>query len=160
MNIKILLLILFLPSVCSAGEIYLNHSQTSGKVRAYATTIGFYDKLDVMDFSAYYKYGETEGIVSRDEGSFSFGYDPQISDKWYLWFDEIIGYNKVLGIKFENFVGGGLKYQAFDSLSLSGGVLYYYKDSDESGEGLYSFRLKFENEREYYSESKEESFVH
>ena len=143
---KILFLILLLPSICSAGELYLNHSQIDGEISGYVTTVGIDDKIDEIDFSAYYKYGETEGIVSRDEGSFSFGYDPRISDKWYLWFDEIVGYNKVIGIRFENFAGGGLKYQPFDFLSLSGGVLYYFKDSDKSGEGLYSFRLKFENE--------------
>ena len=143
---KILLLILFLPSVCSAGEIYLNHSQISGEVRTYATTIGFDAKLDAVDFSAYYKYGKTEGLVSRDEGSFSFGYDPKIADKWFLWFDERIGFNEVIGISFENFVGGGLKYQVLDLLSLSGGVLYQYRGDDKSGEGLYSFRVKFEND--------------
>ena len=143
---KIVLFILLLPSICSAGELYLNHSQMDGEVSGHVTTIGVNDKVDVIDFSASYKYGKTEKIVSRDEGSFSFGYDPQISDQWFLWFDEVIGYNKVLDIRFENFVGGGVKYQAFDSLSLSGGVLYYYREGDEQGEGLYSFRVKFEND--------------
>lgn len=142
---KIVLLILLLPSICSAGELYLNHSQTSGEIKGYVTTVGIDDKLDVVDFSAYYKYGKTEGIVSRDEGAFSFGYDPQIADSWFLWFDEIVGFNKVIDGRFENFVGGGLKYQVLDSLSFSGGVLYQYKEGDESGEGLYSFRLKFED---------------
>ena len=39
-----------------------------------------------------------------------------------------------------------MKYYVLDSLSLSGGVLYHYKEGDEVGEGLYSFRLKFEDE--------------
>ena len=143
---KILLFILLFPSICSAGELYLEHSQTSGEIRSYVTAIGVDDKLDVVDFSAFYKYGKTEGIVSRDEGSFSFGYDPQIADKWFLWFDESVGFNKVIDVSFENFAGGGLKYQVFDSLSLSGGVLYHYQAGDESGEGLYSFRVKFEDE--------------
>lgn len=146
MKKALFLLILLLPSICSAGELYLNHSQIDGEVSGHVTTIGIDEKIDVIDFSAYYKYGETEGLVSRDEGSFSFGYDPQVSDKWFLWFDEVVGYNKVLGIRFENFAGGGIKYQPFDSLSFSGGILYYFKDSDESGEGLYSFRLKFDND--------------
>ena len=144
---RIVLLILLLPSICSAGELYLNHSQIDGEVSSRVTTIGVDDKIDAIDFSAFYKYGETEGIVSRDEGSFSFGYDPRISDQWFLWFDEVVGYNKVLGIRFENFVGGGLKYKPIDVFSFSGGVLYYYKEGDESGEGLYSFRIKFENEK-------------
>lgn len=143
---KLILLILLLPSICSAGELYLNHSQMAGEISGHVTTIGIDDTADTIDFSAYYKYGETEGIVSRDEGSFSFGYDPQVSDRWHLWFDEVVGYNKVLGIRFENFAGGGVKYRALDSLSFSGGVLYYYKASDKQGEGLYSFRLKFEND--------------
>ena len=143
---KIILFILIFPSMCSAGELYLNHSQMDGEVSGHVTTVGVDDRADAIDFSAFYKYGETEGIVSRDEGSFSFGYDPQISDRWHLWFDEVVGYNKVLGIRFENFAGGGVKYQALDSLSFSGGVLYYYRGGDEQGEGLYSFRLKFEND--------------
>ena len=143
---KILFFILLFPSICNAGELYLNHSQTSGEVRGYITTVGIDDKLDVVDFSAFYKYGKTEGLISRDEGSFSFGYDPQIADSWFLWFDEVVGFNKVIGVKFENFAGGGLKYQALDSLSFSGGVLYHYQEGAESGEGLYSFRIKFEDE--------------
>ena len=142
---KVLLLILLLPSVCSAGELYLNHSQIDGEVSGHVTTIGIDDKVDAIDFNAFYKYGETEGIVSRDEGGFSFGYDPQVAHRWYLWFDEIVGYNKVLGIRFENFAGGGVKYKPLDVISFSGGVLYYYKDSDKQGHGLYSFRVKFEN---------------
>ena len=39
-----------------------------------------------------------------------------------------------------------MKYQVLDSLSFSGGVLYHYQEGDESGEGLYSFRLKFEDD--------------
>lgn len=143
---RIILLMLFFPSICNAGELYLNHSQASGEVKGYVTVIGIDDKLDVIDFSAFYKYGKTEGIVSRDEGAFSFGYDPQIADNWFLWFDEVVGFNKVIGVKFENFAGGGLKYQVLDSLSFSGGVLYHYQEGDESGEGLYSFRVKFEDE--------------
>ena len=142
---RLIMFILLLPSICSAGELYLNHSQIDGEISGHITTVGIDNIADAIDFSAYYKYGETEEIVSRDEGAFSFGYNPQVSDKWFLWFDEVVGYNKVLGIRFENFVGGGVKYQVLDSLSFSGGGLYYYKDSDESGEGLYSFRLKFEN---------------
>lgn len=143
---RLIMFILLVPSICSAGEFYLNHSQMAGEVSGHVTTVGIDDTADTIDFSAYYKYGETEGIVRRDEGSFSFGYDPQVSDRWHLWFDEVVGYNKVLGIRFENFAGGGLKYQAFNSLSLSGGALYYYRADDESAEGLYSFRLKFEND--------------
>jgi hypothetical protein len=125
-----------------AGEIKGGMSHEQGVLTTNSYFIEMADQVDYIDLSAYYGYGKTDDTVTHDEGRLSIGYDPVINDSWSLWMDETVGYRE--DIKFENFFGAGPKYKFNDKTSLSFGVLYYFKDSMEKGEGLYSFRLKTE----------------
>ena len=144
---RLFILFMCLPSLSYAGYLGIRYSATEGMVDSYTTSAEISGRSGPLDFNASYSYGETEGLVSTDEGEIRIGYDPIISDNWRLWFDERVGYNKVMGIKFENFVGFGPKYYVTNNakrkLSLSTGILYHYKEGDEEGNGRYSHRLKY-----------------
>lgn len=143
----LLTILAFLPSLSYAGNLGIQYSATEGMVDSYTTSVEIADQSGPLDFNATYSYGETGGLVSTDEGEISIGYDPIISGYLRLWFDERVGYNKVMGIKFENFVGFGPKYYAINDgkrkLSLSTGILYHYQEGDEEGNGRYSYRVKY-----------------
>lgn len=140
-----------------AGNVDLlwNGSKVQG-VKSYTAGIDFSDTMaDKFEISGYYRKGKTEGIVTSDEGELSLGYDPPINDRWSLWLDERVGYNKMLNIDFENSIGFGAKYYLYKAgntkLSLSSGVLYQFTSSncsdpslcEQEGRGRYSHRIKF-----------------
>ncbi len=159
-NILILIALLALASTSHGGQLDLLYdSSVADEVNGYTVGLDLEDSIDdKIIISAYYRRSELEDIVSKDEGELSVEYDPAINDRWSLWFDETVGYDKVLGINRESSTGFGVKYYILKSeskkLSLSGGVLYDHISTDcsevddcsEGGNGRYSFRIKFKND--------------
>lgn len=148
MKIVLLLLMLVLsPALSSAGDIGILYSSSSNTVESDTLSAEISDKSGPFDFRAEYNYGKTDGIVSTDNGEVSIGYDPIISERVSLWFDERVRFNKMIGVRFENFVGFGPKYYIMKSenrkLSLSTGILYHYRADDDEGNGRYSHRIKY-----------------
>lgn len=143
---KIYWAILLILSSCVepvyAGEIKGGISHERSALTTSSYFIEMADQVDYVDLSAYYGYGETDDTVTQDEGRLSIGYDPVINNSWSLWMDETVGFDKARDISFENSFGAGPKYKFNSKTSLSFGVLYYFKDSMDEGEGLYSIRLK------------------
>lgn len=148
---KIVILLLVTSSLSYAGDLSIRYSDVENTVDSYTVSIKVSDKSGPLDFNASYGYGETDSIVSTDEGEIGIGYDPIVNDTWSLWFDERAGYDKMAGIKFENFIGFGPKYYIITSgkkkFSLSTGILYHYKEGQEEGVGRYSHRVKYGNGR-------------
>ena len=141
------LIVVLLPLPGSAGDLDISYLSRESTVDSYATSARVSDQAGPLDFHAEYNYGKTADLVSTDDGEVGVGYDPVINDKWSLWFDERVGYNKMLGIDFENFIGFGPKYYILKEdkrkLSLSTGILYHYQEGDEEGKGRYSHRVKY-----------------
>ena len=162
--IRIIAIALFLvfPGIALAGNIDLMWEQSNDYgVKSYVKGIDFTDSTGEATIDGYYRYGKTEGIVSRDEGELGIGYDPALTDRWSLWLDERVSYDKVLGIDFENNLGFGAKYYVYKKeetkFSLSAGVLYQFTSwncddpatCEQIGTGRYSYRAKFSNEKIY-----------
>ena len=161
--IRIIAIAIFLvfPGIALAGNIDLMWEQSNDYgVKSYVKGIDFTDKTGQATIDGYYRYGKTEGIVSQDEGELGINYDPPLNDRWSLWLDERVSYDKVLGIDFENNIGFGLKYYVYKGkdeadedikFSLSAGVLYQftswncaeYETCYQEGTGRYSYRAKF-----------------
>jgi hypothetical protein len=143
----LLIILMFSPALSSAGDIGISYSSSHSMVDSSYMSAEISDQSGPFDFRAEYNYGKTDGIVSTDNGEVSIGYDPIISERVSLWFDERIRYNKMMGVRFENFVGFGPKYYVLKDdkrkLSLSTGVLYHYRADAEEGDGRYSHRIKY-----------------
>ena len=141
------LIVVLLPLPGSAGELAISYSSMKSTVESYATSARVSDQAGPFDLYAEYHYGKTDDIVSTDDGEVGVGYDPIINERLSLWFDERVGYNKMMGVRFENFVGFGPKYYILKDdkrkLSLSTGVLYHYRADAEEGDGRYSHRIKY-----------------
>ena len=143
----VLLVLMTHSGTTYAGNLDLLYSGSNiHGIKNHTVEVSFSDKIsDKISISGYYRNGKTDSIVTQDEGEFDLHYNPQINEKWSLWLDERIGYNKMLGVDFENNLGVGLKYNLFQSsktkLSLSSGILYQY--TSEEGHGRYSHRVKF-----------------
>jgi len=141
------LIVVLLPRPGSAGELAISHSSMKSTVDSYAMSAKVSDQAGPLDFYAEYHYGKTDDIVSTDNGEVSIGYDPIINERLSLWFDERARFNKMLGVRFENFVGFGPKYYLVKSekrtTSLSTGILYHYRADDDEGDGRYSHRFKY-----------------
>lgn len=141
------LIVVLLPFRVSAGELDISYSSMKSTVDSYATSARVSEQAGPLDFYAESHYGKTDDIVIADDGEVSIGYDPPITKRVSLWFDVTAGYNKMLGIRFENFVGFGPKYYLMKSekrkLSLSTGILYHYRSDDDEGDGRYSHRFKY-----------------
>jgi hypothetical protein len=158
--IMVLILAAF-PSLALAGNIDLMWEQSNDYgVKSYTKGIDFTDKTGVTEIKGSYRYGKTDGIVSQDKGELGIDYNPSINDRWSVWLDESVSYDKVIGIDFENNLGFGLKYYVYKGkdeadedikLSVSGGLLYQFTswgcDDPETcyqeGTGRYSYRAKF-----------------
>lgn len=153
----ILLMLAGCAGTANAGNIDLlwNGSEVHG-IKSYTLGVDFSDDInDELELSGYYRKGKTEGIVTVDEGELGLNYDPAINDRWSLWLDERAGYNKMLGIDFENDLGAGLKYYVYKQeetkFSLSSGFLYQFTSLNcddpatcsQAGHGRYSHRAKF-----------------
>lgn len=154
-------LFLIFPEVSIAGTIDLMWKQSNDYgVKSYAKGIDVSEKSGVTEIKGSYRYGKTDGIVSQDEGELGIDYNPPINDRWSIWLDESVSYDKVLGIDFENNLGFGLKYYVYKGkdeadedikLSLSAGILYQFtswgcEDPEtcyQEGTGRYSYRAKF-----------------
>ncbi|MCK5611426.1 DUF481 domain-containing protein [Candidatus Pacearchaeota archaeon] len=155
------LILLMIPGLAMAGNIDLSWKGSDNYgVRSYTKGIDFSDDIaNKASIDGYYRYGKTAGIVTMDEGELGLNYDPPINDRWSLWLDERVGYNKVIGIDFENYLGFGAKYYIYKTddtkFSLSGGVLYQFTSlncsdpttCNQEGTGRYSYRAKFSNEQ-------------
>lgn len=143
------LIVVLLPLPGSAGELDISYASMESMVDSYVVSAGISDQAGPLDFYAEYHYGKTDDIVSTDNGEVGVGYDPIINERLSLWFDERVGYNKMIGVRFENFVGFGPKYYLVKSekrkLSLSTGILYHYRADDDEGNGRYSHRFKYKD---------------
>jgi hypothetical protein len=138
------------PALSSAGDIGISYLSSSSTVESNTMSAEISDQSGPFDFRAEYSYGKTNGIVSTDDGEVFTGYDPTISERVSLWFYERARFNKMIGIRFENFVGFGLKYYLVKSekrtSSLSNGIIYHYRADDDEGNGRYSNMFKYEDE--------------
>jgi len=161
--IRIIAILIFLvfPGITMAGTIDLMWKQSNDYgIKSYTKGIDFTDQTGPTEINGYYRYGETDNIVSQDEGELGINYDPPLNDKWSLWLDERVSYDKVLGIDFENNLGFGLKYYVYKEkdeadedvkFSLSAGLLYQFISwncddpayCEKTGTGRYSYRAKF-----------------
>lgn len=146
-----LIIFLMFADSAHAGNIDLlwNGSNVHG-VKSYTLGIDFSDDItDELDISGYYRQGKTEGVVTEDEGELDLNYNPAINDRWSIWLDERVGYNKMLGIDLENNLGVGLKYYVYKQgktkFSLSSGILYQFISNQENN-GRYSHRAKFNSD--------------
>ena len=95
---------------------------------------------------AEYKAGRVNGESDGSITELSISYDPSFNSKWSGW-----GYNtarrlkdKSADISFEDFLGGGIKYNFTDNLSLSYGPTGHY--INEQWDWLHSWRLKLKGD--------------
>ena len=145
-----MLIVLVMPaSLIHAGELDIYYSSKSTDIDSYMMSAKISDRVGPLSLHAEYNYGKSNDLVDTDDGEISIGYDLVLNDKWSLWFDELVGYNKVLDISFENFIGFGPKYYLVKKenmeASISTGVLYQYQGGAEKGSGRYSHRLKYDD---------------
>ena len=147
---RIICIAILLMAACDgpvyAGNLDLLYSGSNIQgTKSHTADVSFSDKISIVGISGYYRNGKTDGIVTQDEGELDLHYSPRINDKWSLWLDERVGYNKMLSIDYENDLGVGLKCYLYNEsmakLSLSSGILYQYTSKD--GHGRYSHRVKF-----------------
>ncbi len=150
--IFVLSVLVALSGTTHASNLDLLYSGSNVQgIKIHTADVSFSDKIsDKISISGYYRNGKTDGVVTQDEGEIGLHYNPQINEKWSLWLDERVGYNKMLGIDYENDLGVGLKYYLYKrdeiKLSLSSGILYQYismAGNDEENHGRYSHRAKF-----------------
>jgi len=133
-----------------AGQLDVSYRALSSENSSgYMSSIDFKEIIaEKVELSGRYRYAKTNNIVGTDEAEFRAGWDPTINDRWSLWIDESFGYNKGLGIDFQNKLGFGLKYYIYKGesagFSLSAGILYdlVFMDDKEDGLGRYSIRPK------------------
>lgn len=148
-SVLILIILMLSPALSSAGDIGISYSSSHSMVDSSYMSAEISDQSGPFDFRAEYSYGKTDSVVSTDNGEVSIGYDPIISERVSLWFDERVRFNKMIGVRFENFVGFGPKYYIMKSekrkLSLSTGILYHYRADDDEGNGRYSHRIKYKD---------------
>jgi hypothetical protein len=149
LKVFLLLIGLLVTSNSYAGTIEVGHEETSNGIsNNYASTLNIVDKIEDMAIKVSYEYGKTDDIIIKDSGNISLGYDPELNERWGLWLDETIGYNKIINIDYENMLGIGLRYYImkndYGKLSISGGILYHYISEQE--EGRYSWMLKYGND--------------
>lgn len=146
------LLLVACPLTTYAGNIDLLYDGSNIQgVKSQTIDVGFSDNItSKLDVSGYYRKGAISGVVTQDEGEIGLNYDPPINDRWSLWLDERVGYNKMLGMDFENNLGVGLKYYVYKhgetKFSWSSGILYQFTSmdgNDKEGHGRYSHRAKF-----------------
>ncbi|MCK5614374.1 DUF481 domain-containing protein [Candidatus Pacearchaeota archaeon] len=139
----------------SIGVSYTKKAKSDSTLNSYVKAIDFKNSVeDIVDLSGNYNYGKTGAVVTTDDGMFSIGYSPKITDSWYLWLREAAGYDNTIGIDFENTIGFGPKYVAYynkginTKLSLSVGILYHSisVNNVHSSDDSYSYRLKFNSE--------------
>lgn len=152
----VFLFLFFVASSAHAGNIDLLWNGSRSKdIKSYTIGIDFSDDIaGKVGVSGYYRKGKAEGIITKDEGEIDLNYNPPINDKWSLWLDERVGYNKILGIDFENNLGVGLKYYAYKKgetkFSLSSGILYQFTSLSDSAtqesRGRYSHRVKLNHD--------------
>jgi hypothetical protein len=86
--------------------------------------------------SVSHSFGSKSGDTTKDEGSLSINHNTRS-----FWIDETIGYDKVSGIKTENFLGGGPKYKLSENISLSIGLLWQHTENED--DYLFSGRVKY-----------------
>ena len=145
------IIFLMFAGISHAGNIDLlwNGSNVHG-VKSYTLGIDFSDDItDILDISGSCRKGKAGGVVSKDEGEIGLNYNPQINARWSIWLNERAGYNKMLGIDYENDLGIGLKYYVYKQgetkFSLSSGILYKFTSAQED-HGRYSHRAKFKSD--------------
>ena len=147
MKVILMIITLLITTDVYAGTVEIGYEETNNDVsNSYTSSLDFSDEIsDVVTLNGQYRYGETDDTTTKDDGSISIGYDPEINEKWGVWVDETIGYNKIIGIDYENRIGVGVRYyimkNIYRKLSISGGLLYHYISDQE--EGRYSWRLKY-----------------
>jgi hypothetical protein len=132
-----------------AGELELGAMLKYGESRTATGLLHIEHRAGPATLNLDYSYGETDGEISTDKGSFNIGYDRDLADRWSLWLFNKAGFNRVRGIEVEDFLGFGPKYYIVkDSsmkLSLSAGYLLQYTEYDtginESTHRM-SYRLK------------------
>ncbi|MCK5615443.1 DUF481 domain-containing protein [Candidatus Pacearchaeota archaeon] len=136
----------------SIGISYTQKTKSDSSLNSYTKSIDFEDNIEnIVDLAGSYNYGETGDLVTTDDGTFSVGYSPAVTERWHLWLREAVGYDKTIGIDFENIIGFGPKYVLYyneetdTKLSLSAGILYHLisVDNVHSSDSRYSYRLKF-----------------
>ena len=131
-----------------AGQFDFSYRALSSENSSdYMSSVDFKEIIaEKVELSGRYRYAETNNIVGTDEAEFRIGWDPVINDRWSLWMDESFGYNKGLGIDFQNKLGFGVKYYIYKGesvgFSLSAGILYelVFMDDKKEGFGRYSIR--------------------
>lgn len=104
------------------------------------------DKKGDLGWSVSKGYGKTGDIVTRNDGELNVVYDPAINDRWSAWFFDKVGYDKTLGIDFENQIGVGLKHNLTEVFSVSFGVLHHTRKPENYNDERWSLRAKFKNE--------------
>jgi len=156
-----ILIFLMFPGITIAGTIDLMWERSNDYgIKSSTKGVDFTDQEGVTEIRGSYRYGKTDGIVTQDEGELGIDYNPPINEKWSIWLDESVGYDKVIGIDFENNLGFGLKYYVYKEkdeadedikFSLSAGILYQFISwncddpayCEQEGTGRYSYRAKF-----------------
>lgn len=118
----LLLLLLFIPSLASAFNLNLGN--------------------ETLDINAEYKTGTLNGKTDTSKAELSASYDPSISANWSFWAYNRLSRDWEAGTGYEDFAGGGIKYKANDSLSISYGPIGHYVD--QQWDWLHSLRLKRE----------------
>lgn len=149
-NILIIIAILMLPATTLAGTFDMGAESIRADEQtetSYYLGLGYEKSGASLDIG--YNYGKLDDLVITDDGWLSLGYDADLSDKWGIWLDETVQYDRPGGVKVENFIGLGPKYTLYRSKtvksSLSFGYLSHYQvliDGDEYTLERWSWRFK------------------
>ncbi len=125
----ILILVLFTPSYSATLSLKGDYDEPNNRAPRYTGISRLSETVETLSFYVEYGYGEEAKVVTKDEGSIGVNYDKDLSKLWDFWLDFNTGFNKVLDIKQEIFLGLGPKLTLFDNddygkCTFSAGALY------------------------------------
>ncbi|MCK5020643.1 MAG: DUF481 domain-containing protein, partial [Candidatus Peribacteraceae bacterium] len=149
---KVLIAVLFLTMLSGtafADSLDIGFDSDQNSVNSRTLSVRADKEISAIYFSAEYNKSKVADIIATDDGFIRVGFDPKITDKWHLWFYGEFGFNNMMGINIENFLGGGPKYIITSGpnhkLSASFGLLYHYQELSDNTEdkiGRLSTRIK------------------
>ena len=137
------------PAVVFAAELDIGLSYSEGVTNTRSINSAFVMEKKELNISGKIRYAKQNGNVSQSDGRLRLGYDPELTNRWSLWFFEQPGYDEKREIDLENFAGGGAKYmlagkEHFEASASAGALQHHtqYKSGKTTNLARLSFRPK------------------
>jgi hypothetical protein len=150
-KLLITLFFLFFPTLSSAGNFDIGLSMASGITDSQSFHLEVQSKIKKIFIASRFNYGEQNNKETENKGFLRSGYDLKINEKFSLWFFDQAGYNKQRKIDFENFFGGGPKYNLSENFSVSVGCLHHYLKNESDSFNVSRLSLRFKGKLKIFS---------